>query len=105
MDVGGTRMVSIPYSFEINDLPEFLRNGRTAEEFGTMIRRHFDALYREGAESGRAIAISLHPFLIGVPHRIDVLNEALDYIYGHDKVWLATGSEILEHHLKSEACV
>ena len=105
MDVDGARMVSIPYSSEINDLPAFLRNNRTAEEFGTMIRRQFDVLYREGADSGRVMAICLHPFLIGVPHRIGALIEALDYICGHDKVWLATGSEIVEHYLKSDACV
>ena len=28
-------------------------------------------LYREGAEFGRVMAIALHPYLTGVPHRID----------------------------------
>ncbi len=103
MDIGGTQMVSIPYSSEINDLPAFLREGRTAEEFATKIKRQFDVLYREGAESGRVMAISLHPFLIGVPHRIDALDDALEYVCGHDKVWLATGSEIIDHYLNSGA--
>jgi peptidoglycan/xylan/chitin deacetylase (PgdA/CDA1 family) len=103
MDIGGKRMVSIPYSSEINDLPAFLREMRTAEEFETKIKRQFDVLYREGAESGRVMAISLHPFLIGVPHRIGALESALEYICGHDKVWLATGSEIIDHYLNSGA--
>ena len=103
MDIGGKQMVSIPYSSEINDLPAFLHENRTAEEFATKIKRQFDVLYREGAESDRVMAISLHPFLIGVPHRIDALNDALEYVCGHDKVWLATGSEIIDHYLKSGA--
>lgn len=103
MDVGGKRLVSIPYSGEINDLPQILRMGRTAEEFETMIRRQFDTLYRESAESGRVMAICLHPFVIGVPHRIGALDSALEYICGHDGVWLATGSEIIDHYLDSGA--
>ncbi len=103
MDVGGKRLASIPYSAEINDLPQFLRLGRTADEFETMMRRQFDTLYREGAESGRVMAICLHPFVIGVPHRIGALDSALAYITGHDDVWLATGAEIIDHYLESGA--
>lgn len=103
MDVGGRRLVSIPYSGEINDLPQILRMGRTAEEFESMIRRQFDTLYREGADSGRVMAVALHPFVIGVPHRIGALDSALAYICAHEGVWRATGSEIVEHYLASGA--
>ena len=41
------------------------------------------------------MAIALHPFLIGVPHRIRTLDRALAYIASHGKVWFATGSEII----------
>ena len=104
MDVDGRKICSIPYSSEINDLPQFLRMNRTAEEFTEMIRRQFDTLYRESVDSGsgRVMAICLHPFVIGVPHRIGALDDALSYIGGHDGVWKATGSEIIEHYLKGE---
>jgi hypothetical protein len=42
------------------------------------------------------MSIALHPFLIGSPHRIRYLDRALEYIAGHDKVWFATGSEIID---------
>ncbi len=45
-----------------------------------MICRQFDVLYREGAQSGRVMAIALHPYLTGVPHRIDAFAAALGYI-------------------------
>jgi len=99
MDVAGKRLCSIPYSTEINDLPQMLRAGRSTDEFELMIRRQFDTLYREGAQSGRVMAICLHPFVIGVPHRIGALDSALGYILRHDGVWRATGSEIVEHYL------
>ena len=43
-----------------------------------MICDQFDVLYREGAKSGRVMAIALHPYLIGVPHRIGALDAALE---------------------------
>jgi allantoinase len=72
---------------------------RTAEEFEAMIRRQFDTLYREGSSSGRVMAIALHPYITGVPHRIGALDAGLEYISSHDGVWFATGSEIVAHYL------
>ena len=95
---GGQRLISVPYSHEINDKPAFERAHRTANEFHEMICRQFDVLYREGAESGRVMAIALHPYLTGVPHRIDAFDAALAYICRHPRVWKATGSEIARHY-------
>ena len=73
----------------------------TADQFGDMIRRQFDTLYRESTESARVMGIALHPYITGVPHRIDALDAALAYIRRHDDVWLATGSEITAAYLDS----
>lgn len=101
MNISGKQLVSIPYSFEINDIYSFVEQHRTAEEFGEMIRRQFDVLYREGASSGRVMAIAVHPYIIGKPYRIDAFRSALGYICSHEGVWLATGREIVEHYLSS----
>jgi peptidoglycan/xylan/chitin deacetylase (PgdA/CDA1 family) len=100
---GGRRLVSVPYSHEINDKPVFERQHRTATEFQEMICRQFDVLYREGAQSGRVMAIALHPYLTGVPHRIGAFDAALEYICRHERVWLATGSEIARHYVAQVA--
>jgi peptidoglycan/xylan/chitin deacetylase (PgdA/CDA1 family) len=94
----GLKLVAMPYSHEINDKPVFEKFHRTADEFKDMICRQFDVLYREGAESGRVMAIAIHPYLTGVPHRIDAFDAALAYISGHQKVWKATGAEIARHY-------
>jgi allantoinase len=99
---GGHPLASIPYSHEINDKPAFERAHRTAAEFQEMICRQFDVLYREGAESGRVMAIAIHPYLTGVPHRIDAFDQALAYICKHDRVWKTTGTEIA-HHFAAQA--
>ena len=97
---GGRTILSVPYSHEINDKPAFENHHRTADEFRDMICRQFDTLYREGAESGRVMAICLHPYITGVPHRIGALDAALDYISRHDRVWKTTGAEIARHYRK-----
>ena len=65
-----------------------------------MICDQFDVLYKEGAKSGRVMAIAIHPYIIGVPHRMKAFDEALKYICKHKKVWKATGSEIARHYLE-----
>ncbi len=99
MDVGAKPFVSLPYGAGVSDLQAFERHHFTADDFERMIKAAFDVLYRESEISGRVAAISLHPFIVGLPHRIAALDRALEYITGHDGVWCATGSEIVEHFL------
>ena len=102
MDIGGKPLTYLPYSFETNDSSAIGRNQYTPGEFERMMKNQFDVLYREGAESGRVMAICLHPYIIGQPHRIGALDRALEYICSHTGVWKATGSEIVDHYLKGE---
>ena len=62
----------------------------------SMIKETFDTLHEEGASNGRLIALNLRPWLSGQPFRVRYLNEALGYILGHEGVWRATGSEIID---------
>lgn len=103
MNVGGKRLCSIPYSTELNDKVAIEYHHVTPEEFDRMCRRQFDVLYREGERSGRVMAIAIHPYLMGVPHRIDAFESALKYITSRPGVWLATGEEIVDHYLESGA--
>lgn len=90
------RLTALPYTLELNDIPLFMSQHRTGPQFAATVRDQFDVLYEEGAESGRVMAIALHPFLVGQPHRAKYLDEALAYVTRHRQVWLATGSEILD---------
>ena len=60
------------------------------------VRDQFDRLWLEGKTAPRVMAISIHPYLTGVPHRIKYLEMLYDYILGHDGVVLWTGAEILD---------
>ena len=99
MDVGGAGLVSLPYGAGVSDKQAIEGMHFTADEFETMARRAFDVLYEEGARAGRVATVSLHPYIIGVPHRIGALDRILAHVRGHDGVWLATGGEIARHFL------
>jgi len=103
MNVGGKTMVSIPYGHDMGDMNAIMRGHYTPADFAQMIIDTFNVLYREGWESGRVMPISLHPFLTGTPHRIDGLNRGLEYIARYEDVWFATGGEIYDHYIASDA--
>src|SRR5262249_46050544 len=75
-----------------NDSPFLQTRNHTVEQFVSAIKRQFDVLYAEGVRSARVMAICLHPYLIGVPHRIGGLDGAPSSIAPPYGVWFATGS-------------
>ncbi len=94
MRVKSGRLISVPYSQELNDIPVFMRKGLTPEQFHQIVCDQFDVLYEESAQSGRVMALALHPFLSGHPFRSKWLDRSLQHITSHEKVWLTTGGEI-----------
>jgi allantoinase len=103
MNIGAPPLISIPYSGDLNDASMIARKNVSSEEFGRMIRRQFEVLYEEAQTSARVMCIALHPWIIGVPHRIGDLVDALDAIVGKAGVWFATGSEIIEAYVAQTA--
>ena len=95
-------MLSLPYSVELNDFSAFLLHGQTGEQFAQMICDQFDVLYEDGARTGRVMAIALHPFLIGHPHRSRHFGNALAHISSRQDVWIATGGEIADWYSANE---
>jgi allantoinase len=89
-------LISIPYTVEINDVVISAVQQQPSDEILRRGRDQFDRLYLEGAKAPRVMAISIHPFLTGVPHRIKYLEALYDYILGHEGVMMWTGSEILD---------
>ena len=97
MRVPRGRLISLPYSLEINDFTVLHQGTATPRQYVEMVRAQFDRLYAEGARSGTVLCLPLHPFLIGQPHRIDALGEMLAHITGHAGVWVTTAREIADH--------
>ncbi len=100
--VPGRRLVSVPYSYDLNDAP--LWDGRPygGQYFVQACKAAFDRLYAESADGGRVFCIALHPYQIGQPHHIGHLRKVLDHICAHEGVWHATGDEIAAHFLQHD---
>src|SRR5687767_11748587 len=96
MNTPAGELHALPVSFPLDDINALWDRHIDIDGYETMIRETFETLYREGADNGRLLVLTLHPFLIGQPFRIGCLDAALDRIAKHDGVWAATGAEIIE---------
>ena len=92
----------IPYTLDNNDMKYGVLNGFSdGAGFFTYLRDAFDVLYAEGEGSPKMMSIGLHCRLVGRPGRAAALARFLDYVQGHDKVWITTRKDIAEHWIKT----
>jgi len=56
----------------------------------------FDRLHAEGAHRAKVMAIAIHPYISGQPHRIKYLEAVYDHIARHEDVLHWNGEEILD---------
>jgi len=93
-------LMSVPYPLEINDSPVLGVRRHTTEDFGRMIVSQFEEMLRQSERQPLVCGIALHTMIVGQPHRIPVLREALRHIVDHpqrDKVWFTRPGEIYDH--------
>ena len=103
MNVPQGRLHALPVSLPLDDVNALWERHVDIDQYERMIRDSFDTLHRDGAQSGRLLVLSLHPFLIGQPFRIASLDTALGHIVGHEGVWTATGSEVIDWYERAGA--
>ena len=97
VQAGGRTIHAMPHPSDIDDYVILSASHQTEDDFLQQIIDQFDVLYAESKTAGgRVMAISLHPWIIGQPYRIGVLEEALQHILSRRGVWPATGAEILD---------
>ena len=89
-------LVVVPYTLEINDIPIMLIQHHTAEELFIRARDQFDRLYEEGEHSARIMAIAVHPYISGVPHRIKYFQMIYEYMHKRPGVLFWKGEEIFD---------
>jgi allantoinase len=96
-------VLSVPYTVETNDIVVHNIQHLPSDAFKKRASDHFDRLYQEGADNARVMAISVHPYLSGVPHRIRHFEELLDYVQQHPEAAILTGAEIAEWYRSAVA--
>jgi len=95
----GRVQLVIPYTLDANDMRFATPQGfNSGDQFFAYLKDSFDTLYAEGkAGRPRMMNIGLHCRLVGRPGRAAALRRFIDYIKGHDKVWLARRIDIARH--------
>jgi allantoinase len=97
------RITSVPYTVDLNDVVISAVQQHPSDEMLRRGKAHFDRLWRDGATQPRVMAISVHPYLSGVPHRIGYLEELYDYVLGREGVLVWSGEQILDWFLQQTA--
>ena len=88
---------AMPLSTELEDRFVLLDNLHPAASGAQQIEDAGALLLQEAHEQGgRILGLSIHPWIIGQPHRIKYLEQALDYIMSKPGVWSASASDILD---------
>ena len=87
-------LVTLPYTVEINDITMMVSHHHESDVLLKRTADAFDRLYEESADSTRALAIGVHPYVTGAAHRIKYFEQLYDYINRHDDVVHWTGQQI-----------
>ncbi len=87
-------LVSIPNQMEWDDVTALWLRKVPNERYPDLVGEAAEAL---AAEGGRSFVLSLHPWVIGQPHRIQHLRTALERITALDGLWKATAGEVSDH--------
>jgi allantoinase len=99
----GAELVTLPYSLELNDIAMMVVQHHAAEEFATRTMDYFERVYQEGRERAKIMAIAVHPYISGVPHRIKYFESVLRRLRKQKGVLFWNGAQILDWYLKARA--
>ena len=94
-------LYTIPYSVEINDVAMTAIQHQRSSEIYDRAMDQFECLYEEGKDNARVMAIAVHPYLSGVPHRIKYYRRLIEALSAEDGVLFWTGDQILDWYKKA----
>ena len=108
-DPAGKPFLIVPYTLDTNDMRFATPQGfNSGDQFFTYLKDAFDVLYQEGREGApKMMSVGLHCRLVGRPGRAAALRRFIEYVLGHEKVWIPQRIEIArhwhEHHKPGDA--
>ena len=96
-------LVGIPYTQECNDVAMMLIQHHKAGEYADRAIDQFDQLYADAEKSARVMALVVHPYIMGAPHRLKYFRKALAHAASHPGVVFWTGEQILDWYRTQQA--
>ena len=101
--MNGAGHLVIPHQFDNNDTKFVHTNGFA---YGGPLRavpegQFLTSCTGKAWERPKLMTVSLHSRIVGRPGRIRALERFLDYVLGHDRVWIPTREEIARHWMET----
>jgi allantoinase len=95
-------IVNIPYTQECNDVAMMLIQHHEAPEYYERGVDQFEQIYADASpDHARVMAIVLHPYIMGAPHRLKYFRRVFDVIRRKSDVKFWTGEQILDWYLRA----
>jgi peptidoglycan/xylan/chitin deacetylase (PgdA/CDA1 family) len=94
-------ILSIPYTQECNDVAMMLIQHHKASEYFERAIDQFEQIYADSADSTRVMALSVHPYIMGAPHRLKYFRRIFEVIRKKPDVAFLTGAQIADWYLRT----
>ena len=96
-------VVALPYNFELHDIVMMALQNHPSDEMYRRAMDQFECLYAESAERAKIMAIAMHCYLSGMPHRINHVRARLrgDPVPARRRGW--DGEKILDWYTGTDA--
>jgi allantoinase len=92
-------IVNVPYTQECNDVAMMLIQHHKASEYYDRAIDQFEQIYEDSVDSARVMALVLHPYIMGAPHRLKYFRRIIEAIRKKSDVAFMTGEQILDWYL------
>jgi allantoinase len=97
----GQPIVGVPYTQECNDVAMMLIQHHKASEYCERAVDQFEQIYADAEGSARVMAIVIHPYIMGAPHRLKHFRRVFETIRRKPGVLFWTGEQILDWYLEA----
>jgi hypothetical protein len=75
----------------------------SAREYFERAMDQFDQLYEDSRDSARVMALVVHPYIMGAPHRLKWFRKIFERLSARKDVLFWTGAQIVDWHRSEQA--
>ena len=92
-------LLNLPYTQECNDVAMMLIQHHKASEYSDRALDQFEQIYADAAKTARVMALVVHPYIMGAPHRLKYFRRVLEAVRNKSGVKFWTGEQIADWYL------
>ncbi len=89
-------ILNVPYTQECNDVAMMLIQHHKASEYAERALDQFEQIYIDSEESARIMALVVHPYIMGAPHRLKYFRRVFETIHKKSDVLFWNGAQIAD---------